>query len=631
MASIIPLQANESTERVLDIGSMKPSSSQVTFERNPHSSASEIDVIIAMGPEGYPGLGITSTDGSPWDLSDFGHIEAEIENTGETKLPLSLRVDNSGNWQDNPWNTESTTVKPGETKTLKVIFGHSYGLKPGYKLDPSKVSQLLFFTGKTSKAEKQFRIVSIKAAGPAGETPPVNPASVRTAPPKGVILGAEVKLLPAQIVATDGAEATLVNDGSALDVNFTKGKGRKISINPIIGKWDLRQSVAVAIRIKNTGTSPVSPRARALSQPGGTDVFSSGPIPPGGEGNIVVSFIPEVPWTGIKGSVKTSWQSEKGTGTRFVSNAVGSIAILADPSGEAQSMRIESIIAGAPTKALPEWIGKRPPVEGDWTVTFNEEFDGNEIDLTRWNVYTPNYWDKRSHFSKDNVIVGDGVCRLRFEKKKGPHADSPEGKVTDYATGFIDTYGKWVQRYGYFEARMKLPEAPGLWPAFWLMPDRGLDAGPQWKRQDSGNKGMEFDIMEFLSGWGVYRYNIAMHWNGYGKDHQQTGSTTIYFEPDAEGYITAGLLWTPGEAVFYANGEVVARWESPRISSVESDMMFTHVSGGWDNNGIDDAQLPCDFVIDYVRVWQRADLASEVDGVQSTQPTLAGRTEPDQS
>ena len=60
-----------------------------------------------------------------------------------------------------------------------------------------------------------------------------------------------------------------------------------------------------------------------------------------------------------------------------------------------------------------------------------------------------------------------------------------------------------------------------------------------------------------------------------------------------------------------------------------SDLMFTHVMGGWDNNGLDDAQLPADFVIDYVRCWQRKDLASAADGVKSTQPTLAAPTTPD--
>ena len=157
------------------------------------------------------------------------------------------------------------------------------------------------------------------------------------------------------------------------------------------------------------------------------------------------------------------------------------------------------------------------------------------------------------------------------------------------------------------------------------MPDRGVAAGPQWKRASTSDGGMEFDVMEFLSRWGATRYNIALHWDGYGNGHKQTGSTCTYVQPDKDGFITSGLLWTPGLAVFYCNGREVGRWESPRISSVPSDIMFTHVSGGWDNDGLSDKKLPADFVIDYVRAWQRKDLASDADGVRTPPPGSATR------
>ena len=80
------------------------------------------------------------------------------------------------------------------------------------------------------------------------------------------------------------------------------------------------------------------------------------------------------------------------------------------------------------------------------------------------------------------------------------------------------------------------------------------------------------------------------------------------------------ILWTPGVAVYYANGKEVLRWETPRISKIESDIMFTNVTGGWDNDAIDDKQMPDDYVIDYVRAWQRKDLASSVDGPKAPGP-----------
>ncbi len=299
---------------------------------------------------------------------------------------------------------------------------------------------------------------------------------------------------------------------------------------------------------------------------------------------------------------------------RFTSDACSAVTIAAARADTVGMLEIDSITAGVPpAPQLPSWLGKRPPVAGEWTQTLDEEFDGSTLDRSLWNVSAENYWDKPSHFSKENVLLGGGVVKLHYEKKRGFHNDDPKKQQTDYATGYLDTYGKWVQRYGYFEARVKIPDAPGLWPAFWMMPDRGAAAGEQWQRQDTRNHGMEFDIMEYLTRWGPYRYNIAMHYDGYEKDHKSLGSDCVYVQPDKDGFLTCGLLWTPGLAVYYCNGREIVRWESPRISDVPSDLMFDMVQGGWDNDPIDDSRLPADFIVDYVRVWQRKDLASPLD------------------
>ena len=48
--------------------------------------------------------------------------------------------------------------------------------------------------------------------------------------------------------------------------------------------------------------------------------------------------------------------------------------------------------------------------------------------------------------------------------------------------------------------------------------------------------------------------------------------------------------------------------------------IFTLPSGGWDNNALDDLKLPSDFIVDYVRVWQRKDLALPTDGKKPPLP-----------
>ncbi len=115
-----------------------------------------------------------------------------------------------------------------------------------------------------------------------------------------------------------------------------------------------------------------------------------------------------------------------------------------------------------------------------------------------------------------------------------------------------------------------------------------------------------FHIMEHLTRWGANRFNIAMHWDGYGKEHKSIGSASVYFTPDKEGFVTSGLLWAPGLLVFYCQGQEIGRWANARVASVPAHLMFTLPAGGWDNDWLDHARLPDEFVIDYVRVWQQA-------------------------
>ncbi len=587
-----------------------------------------ITVNIAAGAEQYPGFFVKPETGASWDLSPWGRVEAKITNLGTANLQLSMRVDNKPDGSSG--NTESTTIKPGETKILKVIFGFGYGFKPGYALNPGAIADILFFSNGKKDAPRSFRIEDLQATGAAGEKPPVDPSTVRIKPENGVLLGKGVTLDAAkQLVARETAKAVITADG-ALQIDFTGGsKPESVTLKPAQGSWQLTEAYQVQVKLKNTGTSPVSPAIRIESKGGNTDtITASTPIPPGGETVITVPFaalVSPVIATDPKQEVfkkgswsENNWGPQPGTGTKFTSDWAKGVTITGGKTPGAKSLLITAISANVPKSDLPSWVGQRPPVEGDWVQTLNENFDGDAIDLNRWNIYTDNYWDKRTHFSKDNAIVKDGKLTLHFEKKTGYHNDNPKdtktvGK-TDYACGYADSYGKWRQLYGYFEARIKLPKAPGLWPAFWLMPDRGPDAGPQWKRASTANGGMEFDIFEFLSGWGPYRYNLAFHWDGYGKEHKSAGTTSGYVLPDKDGYITTGVYWAPGLAVYYAQGKEVLRWASPRVSNVPSYLMFDMVTGGWDNQPLDDSQLPDDFVIDYVRVWQRKDLASPLDG-----------------
>jgi beta-glucanase (GH16 family) len=155
---------------------------------------------------------------------------------------------------------------------------------------------------------------------------------------------------------------------------------------------------------------------------------------------------------------------------------------------------------------------------------------------------------------------------------------------------------------------MKLPKALGLWPAFWMMPDRGKGAA---NRGGTDQGAMEIDIMEYLVRFGGFRYNIATHWDGYGKDHKSTGTERVYFQPDKDGYIVSGVLWQPGKITWYCNGQPVAIQAGDRVSKVPGYLMFTMPTGGWGTNGvIDEDKLPDTFDVKWVRCWQNREWAA---------------------
>ena len=589
----------------LSLERFKSSSAEVTALK---LSDGSLQAELAAGAKGSPGVIVLPAPGEVWDFTAFSRIEAVIQNAGEASIPVSLRVDNKGHWKEAPWSTESVRLEPGQTATVVVFFGFSHGMKPSFALDRSQVTQLLFFAPGADQ-NRRFVVKSVSAAGGRDETPDAWRNQTGAVPEGGVLSGVESPLESSrQLFSFKGASIEAKGKGDRFKVQFT-GADQQAGFQPLRGKWDLRGANGIAVEVLNTGREPILPGIRIESPGGATSVARpEAPVEAGMKSVIPVPFSASSPWI-VESSITAEKSDRSGeSGTGWVNREATAITFLSEDVKRGQTFEVVRITAVASSVALPEWVGTKPPVEGDWVRTLNEDFDAPALNESLWNTATANHWDKRTAFSRENVNVSDGVARLRFEHRTSRHNDDPEGEEKAYTSGFLDTFGKWKQRYGYFEARMKLPTAPGLWPAFWMMPDRGPDSAPRWKREQTTNGGMEFDIMEYLSGWGPYRYNVAFHWDGYGEAHRHAGTSGIYFQPDEDGFVTTGLLWLPGQAVYYCNGVEVGHWESDRVSNVPSILMFTHVSGGWDNEPLDNAKLPDDFVIDYVRCWQRRDL-----------------------
>ena len=79
--------------------------------------------------------------------------------------------------------------------------------------------------------------------------------------------------------------------------------------------------------------------------------------------------------------------------------------------------------------------------------------------------------------------VKDGVLRIEARKEAN-------GKWRSGLLASADAWnGGFAQMYGYFEARIKLPNGPGTWPAFWF--------SRSWPRGSPPGVTVEIDLLEY--------------------------------------------------------------------------------------------------------------------------------------
>ncbi|MBN8527337.1 MAG: glycoside hydrolase family 16 protein, partial [Planctomycetes bacterium] len=575
----------------------------------------------------YPGVEVRPAAGS-WDLSAFSGIEVVVANAGASPALVCLRVDEAGGGS-NAWNGAGTRIAAGSTGTVRVRFGESWG-KAGHALDAKKVGRVMVYVGKAD-APALLRIRSLaptgKAGDKAGQGPPQAVNTRRPAPEPRVLSFATA---PAQERFRVQGAALAVADGTAL-VTATAAKP-EAAYRPQ-RNLDLRDFDHVVFTVSNPGSAPLRVVCR-LDGAQGDRAAAEAVLAAGERREVLVPFASPTHWKGVTPGAAATQGDKPFTGAALetssnglVSDAVVAVAIAMPDAAPGSAVVWEGVTAGVSAAFVPPaWLGTRPPVAGDWVQVMHDEFDGKDLDTAVWTPRLP--WIgpipyELQRYSDRNVGVADGQLVIRCEKKSGHLYENPAWPSRDYTTGAVTTYPNWRYRYGYVEARMKRPTALGLWPAFWTMPDRGPQAGEappagdwqaRWeaarsnadknRRRSTDVDGMELDIMEHCTRFGPFRHNSAVHWDGYGKDHKSLGTSRIYARNDADGYIVAGLLWEPGRLAWYCNGEKVGEWSDPRVASVPMALKFTVQMGGWAGNEVDDAALPQDFRIDWVRVWQ---------------------------
>ncbi len=198
--------------------------------------------------------------------------------------------------------------------------------------------------------------------------------------------------------------------------------------------------------------------------------------------------------------------------------------------------------------------------EGVRQLLWADEFDGQTLDGSKWEfqngvqdvyqndgktAYGPMFWgnNELQYYTRDAVTLAEGVMEITAAAKGG----LPDGR--EFTSARIATRDRGYWTYGYFEARMKLPEGAGMWPAFWLLPQPERGMGTQ-NRYGGWAANGEIDIMEAR---GRYPYEVGntVHFGGNPSTYLAYGAKLQ--SPISEWH-TYGLEWRSDHLSWFVDG-----------------------------------------------------------------------------
>lgn len=176
----------------------------------------------------------------------------------------------------------------------------------------------------------------------------------------------------------------------------------------------------------------------------------------------------------------------------------------------------------------------------------------------------------------------------------------------EYTSARLITTGKGDWLYGRFEVRAKVPGGRGIWPAIWMLPTDNAYGG--WPA--SG----ELDIMEHV-GYEPTKIFGTAHTQAYnGKIGTQKGSSATGSDWESAFHVYA-IEWSPSKVDFlvdenkYYTFNNEGTWEKWPFDKRFHFILNVAVGGTWGGaQGVDPLIFPRRMEIDYVRVYQSADL-----------------------
>lgn len=241
----------------------------------------------------------------------------------------------------------------------------------------------------------------------------------------------------------------------------------------------------------------------------------------------------------------------------------------------------------------------------NWTLTWSDEFEGEKNqapDPQKWtyDIGTgQNGWGNgefQTYTQRPENVGLDGSGNLVITALNQPFGGA------NFSSARLKTEGLFTQKYGRFEARIKTPYGPGIWPAFWMLGENINEV--RWPLCG------EIDIME-LRGQAPNTMYGTVHGPGYSGGNSVGKSYSLLNDRFDKNFYVYAIEWDEDKIDFFVNDYLFQRITKEDVPGEwvydQPFFMILNIAVGGNFVGFPTTQTPFPqkMEVDYVRVYKK--------------------------